>query len=100
MRIELNQTQSHLVARLSGRMTFADNVLFRKMLDAIRNDAVRSCMLDLGALEAIDSSGLGMLMVAIEDSRKNGWNLTVANAAGPVKQLLQLSRLDQLLKAA
>ncbi|ESQ77646.1 STAS domain-containing protein [Asticcacaulis sp. AC402] len=100
MRIDLTQTDVHLVARLSGRMTFADHGLFRKMLDGIRSDGVKSCVFDLAGLDAIDSSGLGMLMLAIEDARKGGWSLTVANAVGPVRQLLQLSRLDQMLKVA
>lgn len=100
MRIDLNKTERHLTARLSGRMTFADHGLFRGMLETIRTDGVKTCVFDLAGLDAIDSSGLGMLMLAIEDARKGGWELKVANAQGPVKQLLQLSRLDQLLKVA
>ncbi|EGF89987.1 STAS domain protein [Asticcacaulis biprosthecium C19] len=100
MRVDLHQTENHLVAKLSGRMSFSDHGQFRKVLDGIRADGIKTCVLDVATLEAIDSSGLGMLMLAIEDARKGGWSLTVANAAGPVKQLLQLSRLDKMLKVA
>jgi len=87
-------------ARVVDKLMFADNAIFRKLIDEVRDSGCRTCVLNMKDLTLIDSAGLGMLMIAIEQSRKHGWSLAVSDAHGPVLKLLQLSRLDQLLKIA
>lgn len=86
--------------RLFDKLVFADHTAFRKLMDDIRSARVNAVIFDVANLNMIDSSGLGMLMIAIEESKRNNYTLTLKNAVGPVKQLLELSKLDQILKVA
>ncbi|CAL4869678.1 hypothetical protein MMA231_03970 (plasmid) [Asticcacaulis sp. MM231] len=97
MRSQINELNGVLTATLSDSLTFADHGLFRKLLEDVQASTCLQCVFNLSELKLIDSSGLGMMMIAIEESKKNGWKLSVADANGPVLQLLQLSRLDKLL---
>lgn len=98
MRVDIKSRTDTFEARLSDKMLFADSSAFRKLIDEVRQSGCKTCVFDLKALEVIDSAGLGMIMIAIEDARRNGWALTLKNPQGPVLKLLQLSRMDQLLK--
>lgn len=100
MQVETSFVGNVFEARLSGRLAFADNARFRKLIEEARDARPEICRLDASNLDMIDSSGLGMLMIAVEESRKSGFELSLVNAHGPVLKLLQLSRLDQVLKAA
>jgi len=100
MRVDITSRTDVFEARLSDKMLFADNTAFRKLMDEVRQAGCKTCVFDLKNLEVIDSAGLGMLMIAIEDAKRSGRNLFVKNPQGPVLKLLQLSRMDQLLKVA
>jgi anti-anti-sigma factor len=96
----LTEFQNDLfTAKIADRLTFADHGQFRKLLDEVKTSGCRKVVFDLSDLSVVDSSGLGMLMIAIDDSKKAGWKLSVSGAQGSVLQLLQLSKLDQMLAA-
>ena len=100
MRTELVKTGIDYEVKLKDRLTFADNAQFRKLIEDIKSAKAQTCVFDLSGLDMIDSSGLGMLMIAFDTSKTEGFELSVKSAHGPVKQLLALSKLDSLLKAA
>ncbi|ESQ92812.1 STAS domain-containing protein [Asticcacaulis benevestitus] len=97
MRLEYRHDHGVFSAKISDKLTFSDNGLFRKLLGDIQASKAKSCVLDLLELDVIDSSGLGMLMIAHDESKKNAYSLTLINAKGPVRQLLQISKLDCLM---
>lgn len=97
MQIATNNAGSGFEAKLSDRMTFSDNPVFRRLLDEINAAQPSRCVFDLSELVAIDSAGLGMLIIAIEAAKTGGWVLVFQGAQGHVKQLLQLSRIDRLV---
>jgi len=99
MRLQFTNKDGVYTAHLADKLTFADHSLFRKLLEDVKESKCAKCVFDLKDLNLIDSSGLGMIMIAIDEAKKNAWSLHVTGAVGPVKQLLQLSRLDQLLAA-
>jgi anti-anti-sigma factor len=100
MRIDVTSRSETFRARLSDKLTFADHASFRRLIDEIKAAHAKACILDLEKLDMIDSAGLGMLMITIEESKSSGFSLTLINAHGPVKQLLTLSKIDRLLKVA
>ncbi len=85
-------------AKMTEKLMFADNAIFRRLIDEVTTSGCRSCVINMKDLTLIDSAGLGMLMIAIEQARRDGWSLTLSEAQGPVLKLLKLSRLDTLLK--
>ncbi len=82
---------------LGGRLTFSDHTAFRKMLDEITQLGTRKCVFNLEKLVSIDSSGLGMFVVAHEQGKQNGWDLAIEGASGHVKSLLELGKFDKIL---
>jgi anti-anti-sigma factor len=97
MHMTVNITQGHYEAKLADRMSFSDHKTFRTMVQAISASGAKECTLELTDLTAIDSAGLGMLIIAIEAAKTEGWSLTVKGAQGTVKQLLMLAKFDKLV---
>lgn len=100
MRIEYVQKNDTIHVKLFDKLTFADHVAFRKLIDETKQSKARALILDVAELSMIDSSGLGMLMIALDEAKKSGFALNLVNATGPVQQLLKISRMDVLFKAA
>ena len=58
----------------------------------------RTVLIDLSALEFIDSTGLQLLLRAQADARRDGWNLAFASSVTPaVQRLLELTSARPLL---
>ena len=100
MRVEIIRRSPDFEAAISDRLIFADHHAFRKLIDDIKTAAASHCTFDLKDLSMMDSSGLGMIMIAIEEAKRSGFHLTLKNASGSVLQLIQMSRLDRFLTLA
>ena len=97
MRVETTVTADVFEAKLIDQMLFSDHRTFRALLTEISQSGVKKCIFNLARLTSIDSSGLGMFMVALDEARKGRWTLTIKSPQGPVKSLLVLGRFDKLL---
>jgi anti-anti-sigma factor len=53
-------------------------------------------VIELNALEYIDSAGLGMLLLAREAAQRHGRGITLAGARDQVARVLAVSKFDQL----
>jgi anti-anti-sigma factor len=84
-------------AELSGRLSFSDHQAFRILLQDIEKAKAKSCVFDLGQLTSVDSSGLGMFIIAAEAAKAGNWHLSLKGANGQVAQLLLLAKFDKLL---
>ena len=80
------------VVALSGEMDIASSGEFR---DALRAHLSRGpVVLDLSALQFIDSSGVHAFDAVLREAHAEGWTLTVAPEIGEgVRQVLQLTGL-------
>lgn len=56
-------------------------------------------VVDLAAVEFMDSSGLGALIASLKTARQAGGDLRIAAANEQVALVLQLSNVDRILKA-
>lgn len=97
MRTELIKTNQDVRVKLQERLSFSDHAKFREMLTAIDREKPLRCVFDMSELVSIDSAGLGMLMIAHQQSTKSGWALSLQGAKGHVKQLLELSCFDKII---
>lgn len=98
MHLQTNVDGATYRAKISDRMAFSDHTAFRALLKDVSASGATRCVLDLSGLVSIDSSGLGMFMVAHETGRSSGWSLTLEKPQGHVKTLLQLGKFDKILK--
>lgn len=83
---------------LSGKFGFADSSQIRTIVDMLPNWSGGACKLDLTNLDAIDSAGLGM-MILINDAAKDAQvSLRVTGASGQVKKMLEISKFSDLMQ--
>ncbi|MGA2126409.1 MAG: STAS domain-containing protein [Xanthobacteraceae bacterium] len=97
MKVETQVNGTVFQARISDRLAFSDHAAFRSLLKEIDQTGAKDCVLDLSGLAMIDSSGLGMLMIAFQEGKKNGWSLTIRSPQGHVESLLKLAKFDKIL---
>ncbi len=82
---------------LSGSLTFEDHQSFRVLIDEIENSPQKNVVFNLRALQAIDSAGVGLLLLAKEKATSSGKALKLRNLSGSVEKVAQLFKLHQLL---
>lgn len=97
MQIQTSLNGTAYLAKLSDRMVFSDHGDFRTLVNDINGSGATTCVFDLSDLVSIDSSGLGMFMVAHEAAKENDWTLSLKSPQGYVKSLLELGKFDKLL---
>ena len=87
----------HLVA-LSGRLDVHAAADIRlELADAVdRGDG--ELVLDLTELEAVDATGLGVLVGAHRRAQRAGRTLVLEDVPDPVVRLLLITRLDRILQ--
>jgi anti-anti-sigma factor len=85
-------------ARLSERLSFADNGVFRKLLDEMLASKASNWVLDISGLSSVDSAGLGMFIIAMESAKKAGLTLVLRSPSDHVRKLIELSKMDKLIR--
>jgi anti-anti-sigma factor len=98
MNIQTSVSDSTFEARLSDRLSFADNGTFRKLLDEMQASAASRWVLDVSGLSAVDSAGLGMFIIAMEAAKKAGRSLSLRSPNPHVRKLIELSKMDRLIQ--
>jgi anti-sigma B factor antagonist len=79
-----------------ARLDAASALGFRsEALPMVRNQSV--CVIDLGSVGFIDSSGLGSL-VSLLKAMRPGAQVRLANCSSTVGQLLRMTRLDRIFR--
>ncbi len=92
MKYEIQKSPGVTKVVLAGRMRFSDHGMFRdimKMLDLPAGDCV---VFEMSGLDFIDSSGLGMLIVAREESMKRELEFVIENPRDGVMRLLDMTK--------
>lgn len=99
MALQINTHISEGTARivLNGRFDFNSQRLFRSSYDTPLNDSnIRSLEIDLGDVEYLDSSALGMLLLLKERVTAAKKELILANCRGTVLQVLEVANFNKL----
>ena len=80
---------------LKGRMGFADHAVFRDVIRAFDLPPGESVVFDMGGLEFIDSSGLGMLIIARDEAKKRQLEFVIKDVRSDVKRLMDMAKFDR-----
>ncbi|MCW2500698.1 MAG: anti-anti-sigma factor [Frankiales bacterium] len=91
-------TDDGTVVTLSGRLDVRVAADVRNALAAAVDGGVGELRVDLAALEAVDATGLGVLMGAHRRAQRAGRTLVLEDVPAPVGRLLLLTRLDKVLQ--
>ncbi len=70
----------------------------RDVVDRAVKEGKTRLVIDLSAVEFMDSSGLGALIGALKTARGAGGDLRIAAPGEQVSMVLQLSNVDRILK--
>lgn len=99
MQTETKIDNGTAILRLTGRFDFNAHRDFRSAYEAALDKAdVKSLTIDLGGVDYLDSSALGMLLIVREKATQGGKALTLANARAGVKQVLDIANFGKLFQ--
>jgi anti-sigma B factor antagonist len=90
--IQEGRRENVVVVTLRGDLDLATSAGVTARL-AEHRDAQVPVILDLDTLNFIDSSGLRVILQAVEDSRREGWSFRVTAGSEPVRRLLDAAGL-------
>lgn len=82
--------------RLSGRMTFADHEAFRDVIAAFDRPAGHRMIFDLSGLDFVDSSGLGMFIIARDTAQKRNQEFVMRGARAEVQRLITVAKFHTM----
>lgn len=93
------QKDSKAVIKLTGRFDFNTHREFRGISDPIVTDAnVHEIEIDFNAVDYLDSSALGMLLMLRDKASGSGKEISLTGVAGNVKQVLEIANFSKLFK--
>lgn len=97
--IKLDQGEDRWDIALEGELDYSECAAFRMTIDRVLKNAPPATIVDLSALEYLDSSGLGLLLsLSKEYAALGGRLILVTNES--VDNILDLTRLSSIFSCA
>ncbi len=97
--ISTNGNQAEVT--IEGKLTFEKHADFRQLIKELGKLDIQKQIVDLNAVEFIDSAGLGLLLRMNDASKKSGRNFALRIPAdGQVNKMLTVARFDELVSFA
>lgn len=98
MTLEHRTLGSALLVTLPPRLVKADAPGVRDTLKRLISDGQKQLVLDMGATEFADSSGLSVLISALNAAKAAGGDVVLLNPTPPIRSLLELTRLHHVFQ--
>ncbi len=97
MTVKTRVTGEKAQLSLSGRFDFTAHREFRQGYEsALKQPGVTGLEIDLGGVDYIDSSALGMLLLLRENAERDSLRLALTNCTGSVRRVLDIANFGQL----
>lgn len=96
MQTRVDTGDGKVVIKLEGRFDFNAHREFREVVDRAVREAERQIQVDLDAVDYLDSSALGMLLMLRDKAKGAGKDVVLANARGTVKQVIDIANFGKL----
>ena len=97
MEIEVDQrSSSQTVLTPIGRIDAETSQAFRQAIQELADRKAFRVVIDLSAVEFMDSSGLSAMVSGMKALRNAGGNLAICNANPQIKTALSLTMLDKV----
>jgi len=85
------------IVDLSGRITLGEaSVVVRDVINDLIGKGNKKVLLNLGEVNYIDSSGIGVLVSSFSTVRSQGGELKLVNLSKRIRDLLQITKLYNL----
>jgi len=92
LHLSMGAHDGHRIIQLNGPLTIATLFEFQQ---AVRSDKSTGLILDLSQVPYLDSAGLGSILGAYVSRQKDGRRLALVGVSDRVKNVFQLTRVDQ-----
>lgn len=89
-----------VVLRPEGRLNMVAAPDLREQLHRLVRGGDTRLVVDLSAVETIDSSGLGALISGLKAARQGGGDLRIASPSEQAMAVLELTNLNRVLKTS
>lgn len=96
MEATVSNRDGKAVIVLQGRFDFNAHREFREAVEQAIKDPAREMHVDLGAVDYLDSSALGMLLMLRDKAKGAAKEVSLANARGSVKQVIDIANFGKL----
>jgi len=97
MRVGVMKTDQGVTLRLEGRFDFSTHRDFRAAVDqALQETGGNPIVVDLGAVDYLDSSALGMLLMLRDKVGAAKGAISLVNSRGSVRQVLDIANFGKL----
>lgn len=101
MDYQLHTDDNTVQVQLSGRLQFEDHNSFKSLIqDTLPKMEQKTVVFNLSQMDFIDSSGIGMILLAHETIKEHGKNFSISSAQGQVKRVLDLTRIEDLISSS
>jgi len=98
MDINILEADGGITITLKGRFDFQVHQHFRTTIDGLLKNGKARLRVDLAEVNFIDSSALGMLLLARENCEKAGGSVVLDRPQEYVNKVLKLCHFDQLFQ--
>jgi anti-anti-sigma factor len=99
MEVNVATANNRAVLRLRGRFDFNAHRDFREAIDnALAQADAKEVQVDLGSVDYLDSSALGMLLMLRDRCKSANKTVSLANCRGAVKQVLDIANFSRLFQ--
>lgn len=88
-----------VVIAVDGTLDLAAAPALRDVLHSAFHDGATNLLVDMSAVDFIDTVAIGVLVSGLKTARKNGGDLRISNPGSRVRTILKLAGLDRLFKA-
>lgn len=93
----VNVHGDHVEITLSGELTFSSYEEFQEVMKFATDAGKKSCIIDLSALQSIDSASIGMLLFANDETKQTNIDLSLRGPQGPVKTVLEHTKINEVI---
>jgi len=96
MQAQLTNRDGNTVIVLLGRFDFNAHREFREVVERAVQENAGNIHVDLNAVDYLDSSALGMLLMLRDKAKSAGKDVALAGARGAVKQVIDIANFGKL----
>ncbi len=96
--VERHEASNAVSVKVDGELDLYSAPAFSKAAMEATATGASILVLDLCALEYLDSSGVGTIIQLLQQARKRGGELRVAGLAGSALKVLRMTNILQILK--
>jgi len=99
MKAAFDQKNNFTIITLTGSITSADcDACKRQLLEHLGQHPARLCVADMGAVDYMDSAGLGVLISVLKHLSLNEGELVLANVMPSCRILFKITRADRIFR--